>query len=99
MVQLNPHVRRSLEELQQDPEGTLRRLRESGNPEVLTVNGRPELVVQDAAAYQQLLEEIERLEANEAIRRALAEKARGEGRPMREFLHDLAAQHGIKLNP
>ena len=33
------------------------RLRATGRPEVLTVNGKAKLVVQDAAAYQRLLEQ------------------------------------------
>ena len=37
-----------------------KRLKRSGRPEVLTVNGKAVLVVQDAAAYQQLLEAVER---------------------------------------
>jgi hypothetical protein len=36
------------------------RLKLSGRPEVLTINGKAELVVQDAAAYQRLLEAVER---------------------------------------
>lgn len=38
-----------------------RRLRSSNRPIVLTVDGRPELVVQSAEAYQALLEENRRL--------------------------------------
>jgi hypothetical protein len=34
----------------------LKRLKRNGRPEVLTINGRAELVVQDAAAYQGLWE-------------------------------------------
>ncbi|MCX6926276.1 MAG: hypothetical protein NT154_24175 [Verrucomicrobia bacterium] len=30
----------------------LKRLKQSGRPEVLTINGKAELVVQDAVAYQ-----------------------------------------------
>ena len=36
-----------------------KRLKQSGRPEVLTVNGKAILVVQDAAAYQRLLEAAE----------------------------------------
>jgi hypothetical protein len=36
------------------------RLKRSGRPAVLTINGKAELVVQDAAAYQRLLEAVER---------------------------------------
>lgn len=35
-------------------------LKRSGRPQVLTVNGKAVLVVQDAAAYQRLLEAVER---------------------------------------
>lgn len=44
-----------------------RRLKTSGRPEVLTINGKAELVVQDAAAYQRLLEAVER--ANDGSRK------------------------------
>jgi hypothetical protein len=37
-----------------------KRLKLSGRPEVLTVNGKAVLVVQDAVAYQRLLETAER---------------------------------------
>lgn len=39
------------------------RLLESKNPIVLTVKGRPSLVVQDAVSYQELLERLERAES------------------------------------
>jgi hypothetical protein len=42
-----------------------KRLKQSGRPELLTVNGKAVLVVQDAAAYQRLLEVVER--AGEAL--------------------------------
>jgi PHD/YefM family antitoxin component YafN of YafNO toxin-antitoxin module len=39
----------------------LARLRRTGRPELLTVNGKAEVVVQSAAAYQRLIEALERL--------------------------------------
>ena len=39
------------------------RLQSTGRPEVLTVNGKAAVVVQDAAAYQHQIERIEVLEA------------------------------------
>jgi PHD/YefM family antitoxin component YafN of YafNO toxin-antitoxin module len=55
------------------------RLKDTGRPEVLTVDGRADLVVQDVAAYQRLLDELDRLQAIEGIRRGLldVEKDRG----------------------
>ena len=49
------------------------RLKRSGRPALLTINGKAELVVQDAAAYQRLLSAVER--AN----RVLAAKAASAG--------------------
>lgn len=38
----------------------LRRLRQSGNPLVLTINGKAELVVQEVQSYQRLREQIQK---------------------------------------
>jgi len=54
-------------------------LKKSGRPVVLTINGRAELVVQDAASYQRLLEVSERLETIEALRPAIEEMKAGKG--------------------
>ena len=40
----------------------LKRLRRTGRPELLTVNGKAEVVVQSASAYQRLIESLEELE-------------------------------------
>lgn len=55
------------------------RLRSTGRPEVLTVDGRADLVVQDAASYQKLLDELDRLQAIDGIRRGLQDAAGGRG--------------------
>ena len=47
---------RSLSDFQRNTKKHLRRLRRTGKPEVLTVNGQAELVVQSAGAYQKLLD-------------------------------------------
>lgn len=60
------------------------RLKATGQPEVLTVDGRAELVVQDAAAYQDLVRELELLrrqgveEFREKVRYGLGQAERGE---------------------
>jgi PHD/YefM family antitoxin component YafN of YafNO toxin-antitoxin module len=46
----------SLSSFQRKTRAHIRRLRLTRRPEVLTVNGRAELVVQDAAAYQDLMD-------------------------------------------
>src|SRR5260370_28540928 len=54
-------------------------LKTTGRPLVLTVNGKAELVVLDAASYQQVLYLMERVEAVEAIRRGLDQMYHGKG--------------------
>jgi prevent-host-death family protein len=62
----------------------LRQLKETGNPVVLTINGKAELVVQDAASYQRLFDLAERLETIEAVKEGIASADLGKGRPMDE---------------
>jgi hypothetical protein len=61
------------------------------------VNGEAEVVVQSAEAYQKLLDDRELLDSIRGISRGLEQAKRGEGRPMREFLENLAKGHGISL--
>ena len=70
----------------------VRQMKESGKPIVLTINGRAELVVQDAGSYQRLLELVERLEAVAGIRKGLEESRRGEGQPIEEAIRDIREQ-------
>ncbi|HTE16791.1 MAG TPA: type II toxin-antitoxin system Phd/YefM family antitoxin, partial [Armatimonadota bacterium] len=63
----------SLSSFKRNTPGFIRQMKETGRPVVLTVNGKAELVVQDAASYQKLLELVDRLEAIEAVREGLRE--------------------------
>jgi len=62
---------------------------------VLTVNGKAEVVVQDAESYQMMLDRLDRIDTTEAIRQGLDEAERGEGRSAREVFAELSAKHGI----
>ncbi len=53
---IRPEDIRSLTDFLRNTKERVKRLRETGRPEVLTVNGQASLVVQDAGAYQKLLE-------------------------------------------
>jgi predicted transcriptional regulator len=59
----------------------LDRLKKTGNTLVLTINGNAELVVQDAAAYQELLDRVETIED---IQRGLADARAGRAMPTRK---------------
>jgi PHD/YefM family antitoxin component YafN of YafNO toxin-antitoxin module len=88
---------RPLSDFQRNAKDHIRRLKRSGKPSVLTVNGQAEVVVQSARAYQKLLEDRELLDSLRSISRGLEQAKRGEGRPMREFLEELSREHGISL--
>jgi hypothetical protein len=88
---------RSLTDFQRNAKRHLRRLKKTGSPEVLTVNGQAELVVQSAAAYQKLLEDVEHSRTIHLLRRSLAEARTGKTRPARQVLREIAAEHKIEL--
>ena len=67
----------------------LRQLKETGHPVVLTINGKAELVVQDTASYQKLIERAEQAEEMEIKRRAVAEMKAGQGRPAEEMFAEM----------
>jgi prevent-host-death family protein len=73
----------------------MNQMKQTGRPVVLTVNGRAELVVQDAEGYQQILERLERFEAVEAIRLGIAAADEGRVKPARQALAELQEKLGI----
>jgi len=71
----------------------LRHLRKTKRPLVLTVNGKAAAVVQDAEAYQQLLDLAAEASAAEGIRQGLDDVANGRTRPAREVLDEMRAEY------
>jgi prevent-host-death family protein len=85
----------SLSHFKRNTAEVLARMKESGNPVVLTVNGRAELIVQDAAAYQRLLELAERAEMLNFLEESRKEVDAGRTLPARESLEKLAKKHKL----
>ena len=75
----------SLTDFQRNTARHLKSLRTSGLPEVLTVNGKAELIVQTADAYQALLSRLELHESAIAINRGLQDIAAGRSRTLEDF--------------
>jgi prevent-host-death family protein len=73
----------------------IKQLKKSKRPVVLTVKGKAAAVVQDAQAYQRLLDVAARAEANEGIRQGLEDARKGKTRPAREFFSEFEAEHGL----
>ena len=60
-VMIRPEDIRSLTDFQRNTQTHLKRLRRTGRPELLTINGKAEVIVQNASAYQRLIESLEKL--------------------------------------
>lgn len=86
---------RSVTEFQRNLKGYVGRLKKKGTPLVLTVNGRAELVVQNAESYQEMLDRLERAETVAAIREGIQQFERGEGIPLVKAEKRLRKKHGF----
>jgi prevent-host-death family protein len=74
----------------------MKHLRKSKRPMVLTVKGKAAAVVQDAEAYQRLLDIAARADADEGIRQGLEDARKGRTRPVRQFFAEFEAARGIR---
>ena len=64
--------------------------------EVLTVNGKAAVVVQDAEANRRLLDAAAQADAGEGIRQGLEDVRERRLRPAREFFDEFESRHGIR---
>jgi prevent-host-death family protein len=79
----------SLTEFKKNTSEFINQLKQTGDPVVLTINGRAELVVQDATSYQKLIELAGQTAELKTTRKAVAEMNAGHGRPAAEMLADM----------
>jgi prevent-host-death family protein len=79
----------SVTTFKRDTAGLIKRIRKTGRPLVLTVKGKAEAVVMDAAAYQRLADQ---LDAIEGVRRGLAQAKKGLGRSVDEVFDAIAKE-------
>ena len=73
----------------------LKQIKKTKRPIVLTVNGKAEAVVQDAAEYQRLLDIAARADVYEALRQGLDDVAHGRTRPAEEVFKEFRRRHGL----
>jgi len=59
----------------------LKRIKKTGKPEVLTVNGKPEYVILDADSYQVIADALERTRFIQAVNEGIADMKAGRGKP------------------
>jgi prevent-host-death family protein len=70
----------------------IQRLKATGRPQILTQNGKPAVVVQDAVAYEEMARLAANAESMAQVRRALREFIRGQGRSIEEAFTELDAR-------
>jgi prevent-host-death family protein len=70
----------------------MKQLKKSRRPVVLTVKGKAAAVVQDAEAYQRLLDIAAAADVREGIRQGLDDARKGRARPAREFFAEFEAE-------
>lgn len=96
MLELSRDIQ-SLTDFKKNTPDFVHQMKETGEPIVLTINGKAELVVQDAAAYQRLLELAEDARVMEGIRRGLEDMNAGRTISLDAFKDHARATHGISV--
>jgi len=73
----------------------MKHLKETKRPMILTVNGKAEAVVQDAEAYQRLLDIAAEADAREGIRQGIEDMRKGRSGPARKVFDEIRRGHDI----
>ncbi len=85
----------SLSDFKRNTSEFLDQMRSTGHPVVPTINGKAEIVVQDAVSYQRLLYRMDELEALEGIKRGRADVEAGRVTPLRKFEKEFRTKRGL----
>jgi prevent-host-death family protein len=88
MINLSRDIQ-SLSTFKRNTNDLISQMKKSGSPMILTVNGKAEIVVQDAISYQQLLEKIDRLETMLGIQKGLADVKQGNTQSLEDFIKEV----------
>ena len=94
MVHLQPQDTHPLTDFQRNAKAHLARLKRSGRPELLTVNGKAEAVVLAPQTYQRLSDLAHEAELIHGLREALAQADRGDTIPLAVFDKRFRRKHG-----
>ncbi|MBT5110584.1 MAG: type II toxin-antitoxin system Phd/YefM family antitoxin [Rhodospirillaceae bacterium] len=82
---------RPLTEFKRNTTEVMSHLKETGRPSILTVNGKPALVVMDAQAWQDAQDEIEYARTVADIRKGLDQSRDGKGVEAGAFFESLSS--------
>ena len=79
-----------LTEFKRDSARLIAQMKETGRPQILTVNGKPSVVVMDATAWQEMQDQLDYAQAVTGIRKGLTPAHAGEGTEAGLFFDGLA---------
>lgn len=85
----------SLSEFQRNAKKMIAHVKETRRPMLLTVNGTAEVVVLDAAEYQEFQDQREKAEFIESLRQSIAEADAGGGTPLEDFMKEFEEKNGL----
>ena len=94
MINLSRDIQ-SLSTFKRNTNELITQMKETGNPVILTVNGKAELVVQDVVSYQKLLDSLEHLETIIGIKKGLEDITKGDTQSLNEFIEEMQQKHEI----
>ena len=77
------------------PEEFLQQLKTTHRPITLTVDGQPELIIQEAAEYERMLELLDAADVRESIRLGLEDVEAGRTRPAEEVFEEMRKKYAI----
>jgi prevent-host-death family protein len=79
----------SLSEFQSNIPDFVQQMKDTGEPIVLTINGKAALVIQDAESYQKLVDLADEAKVLDGIRRGLEDMEAGRVQPLTEAIEDI----------
>ena len=82
-----------LSSFRQNASEIIKQLGSCRRPQYITVNGKVEVVLQDAATYQAQMDKIEELETMLSIQRGLEDVANKRVKPLEDVVKGIKARH------
>lgn len=95
---IDPKSVNPLTDFNRNTKAFLTRLRKSGQPEMLTINGKAAVVIQDAAAYSEMLHRLEQAYFNEAVQVGIEQMEAGKVTPIEEVVRKLRARRQARVS-
>jgi PHD/YefM family antitoxin component YafN of YafNO toxin-antitoxin module len=88
MLDINSDIH-SLSNFKRNTPEFIKQLKQTGHPVVLTINGKAELLVQDTASYQKLIELADRAKQMDALRASIEDMRKGKVSPAEDMLAEM----------